>query len=57
MLTFFDNEHSEDEDRWITIGQMPNKKIVVVIQENKGQGISADNFGKEGHKERRETVF
>ena len=31
MLTFFDNEHSEDEDRWVTIGQMPNNKIVVVI--------------------------
>lgn len=30
MLTFFDEEHSEDEDRWITLGQMPNGKILVV---------------------------
>ncbi len=31
MLTFFDNKHSEDEDRWVTIGQTPNNKILVVI--------------------------
>ncbi|HAK88161.1 MAG: hypothetical protein A2077_00935 [Nitrospirae bacterium GWC2_46_6] len=30
MLTFFDKEHSEDEDRWITSGQIPNGKILVV---------------------------
>lgn len=30
MLTFFDDEHSEDEDRWITSGQIPNGKILVV---------------------------
>jgi len=30
MLTFFDEEHSEDEDRWITSGQIPNGKILVV---------------------------
>lgn len=26
MLTFFDDKHSSDEDRWITMGQMPNEK-------------------------------
>ncbi len=31
MLTFFDDEHSEDEDRWITIGQTPSNRILVVI--------------------------
>jgi len=30
MLTFFDEGHSEDEDRWITLGQIPNGKILVV---------------------------
>ncbi len=31
LLTEFDNEHSNVEDRWITIGQTPNNKIFVVI--------------------------
>jgi len=31
LLNLFDDEHSEDEDRWITIGQTPNNKILVVI--------------------------
>jgi uncharacterized DUF497 family protein len=31
MLTFYDEEHSDDEDRWITIGQSVNSKILVVI--------------------------
>ncbi len=31
MLTFFDKAHSEDEDRWITMGEIPNNKILVVI--------------------------
>ena len=30
MLTFFDEGHSEYEDRWITLGQIPNGKILVV---------------------------
>lgn len=31
MLTFFDEEHSESEDRWVTIGQILNNKVLVVI--------------------------
>jgi len=31
MLTLYDEEHSGDEDRWITIGQSLNDKILVVI--------------------------
>ena len=31
MLTLYDKEHSENEERWITIGQTPNNKILVVI--------------------------
>jgi uncharacterized protein len=30
MLTLFDDEHSETEDRWITLGQLPTGKILVV---------------------------
>lgn len=30
MLTMFDDEHSEDEDRWITIGQSLNGDILVI---------------------------
>lgn len=31
MLTFYDKEHSEDEDRWITIGQSLSGSILVVV--------------------------
>lgn len=31
QLTLFDVEHSKSEDRWITIGQTPNNKILVVV--------------------------
>ena len=31
ILTLFDEDHSKDEDRWITIGQTPNNKILVVV--------------------------
>jgi uncharacterized DUF497 family protein len=27
-LNLFDEQHSEDEDRWITLGQTPNGKIL-----------------------------
>ena len=30
-LTLFDEQHSEDEDRWITLGQTPNGKILLVV--------------------------
>ncbi len=31
MLTLFDKEHSGYKDRWVTIGQIPSSKILVVI--------------------------
>mgnify|MGYP001593834300 CR=1 FL=1 len=31
MLTSYDKEHSEDEDRWITIGQSLSGSILVVV--------------------------
>ena len=29
-LTMFDNEHSDEEDRWLTLGLAPSGKILVV---------------------------
>lgn len=40
MLTFYDEEHSGDEDRWITMGQSLSGRILVVIhtfRKNKGK--------------------
>lgn len=31
MLTLFDDEHSDDEDRWVTMGQTPEGILLVVI--------------------------
>jgi len=31
LLTLFDDKHSMEEDRWITMGQTPNGKILVVV--------------------------
>lgn len=31
MLSFYDEEHSDDEDRWITMGQSLSGRILVVI--------------------------
>lgn len=31
MLSFYDVEHSDDEDRWITMGQSLGGRILVVI--------------------------
>lgn len=30
-ISIFDEEHSDDEDRWITIGRIRNSTIVLVI--------------------------
>ena len=30
-LTLFDKQHSENEDRWITLGQTPNGKILLAV--------------------------
>jgi hypothetical protein len=38
ILTLYDDEHSGNEDRWVSIGQTPNNILVVVhtFQEIKG---------------------
>lgn len=30
-LTLFDTDHSENEERWVTLGQTKNRRLVVVI--------------------------
>jgi uncharacterized DUF497 family protein len=30
MLTLYDDEHSSDEDRWVTIGQTQNNVLIVI---------------------------
>ena len=31
LLTVYDEEHSADEERWISMGQISNGKILVVV--------------------------
>ena len=31
LLTVYDKEHSADEERWISMGQISNGKILVVV--------------------------
>lgn len=30
-LTIFDDEHSDDEDRWVTLGRAQNGQVLVVV--------------------------
>lgn len=39
MLTLYDDEHSGEEDRWITIGQTPNNILVVIHTFQEKQGV------------------
>jgi hypothetical protein len=31
QLNLFDTDHSDEEDRWVTIGSVPTEKILVVV--------------------------
>ena len=47
MLTLYDEEHSVNEDRWVTIGQSLNNKILVVIHTYKEiKGEEYDRYFK-----------
>jgi len=35
-LTLFDEGHSKNEDRWITIGRIHSSKLLVVVYTNRG---------------------
>lgn len=30
-LTIYDDEHSDDEERWVTLGQAENGQVLVVV--------------------------
>lgn len=30
-LTIFDEDHSDDEDRWVTLGRAQNRQVLVVV--------------------------
>ena len=39
-MTFFDNEHSEDEDRWVSVGRSSEGALLLVIHTFVGTGPS-----------------
>lgn len=41
-LTIFDEDHSESEERWITLGQSAGRRLVVVIHTWREEG--GNNF-------------
>lgn len=42
QLNLFDDVHSDDEDRWIVIGEIPAMKIVVVVHTFRQCHVSGD---------------
>ena len=38
MLSMFDDEHSDAEDRWVTMGQTPEGRLLVVIHTYRKDG-------------------
>jgi uncharacterized DUF497 family protein len=38
LLNLFDNEHSTEEERWITLGQTPYGKILIVVHTYRNVG-------------------
>jgi uncharacterized DUF497 family protein len=60
QLNLFDTDHSDDEDRWATIGSLPTEKILVVVHTVRMSGeetsvriISA----RKASKKERETYY
>lgn len=42
QLNLFDEKHSDDEDRWLVIGEIPVMKIVVVVHTFRQSHVSND---------------
>lgn len=38
-LDICDDIHSEDEDRWITLGLLPDARMIVVVYTDRGEDI------------------
>lgn len=43
-LTIFDDEHSDDEDRWITLGRAQNGQVLTVVHTSKEIGATGLNI-------------
>lgn len=56
-LTLHDQNHSDEEDRWITLGQSGNGSLLVVVHTYQGiERIGSDHpdyFGQAGHQTRK----
>jgi uncharacterized protein len=39
-MTFFDNEHSQDEDRWVSVGRSSEGALLLVVHTFVGTGPS-----------------
>lgn len=39
-LTIFDDEHSDDEDRWVTLGRAQNGQVLVVVHTSEEASIT-----------------
>ena len=39
LVTYADEEHSEDEDRFISIGQSDRRRILLVVHTDRGHAI------------------
>lgn len=62
QLNLFDEDHSEDEDRWIVIGEIPVMKIIVVVHTIKHTQNSDDSririiSARKATKKEREVYF
>ena len=43
-LSKFDEEHSSDEDRWITLGMLPGGTMVVVVHTFRSRDAEAEEY-------------
>ncbi len=39
LITFFDDEHSDAEDRYISIGVASNRKVLLVVHTERGKFV------------------
>lgn len=62
QLNMFDEGHSDDEDRWVVIGEIPVMKIVVVVHTIRQGQYSGDSrvriiSARKAEKKEREAYF
>jgi hypothetical protein len=52
-LTIFDPDHSEEEDRFILLGQTYTGRLVVVVHTDRGENVRIISAGLAARRERR----